>query len=141
MLSSQPDRVSSTLLAATLKAKGTDVSAETIHEILLQYRMTNPTPAVTICRPTDDTAESELTEDTTIFAPTPPTAMIYAEDFANMTTPTKLLENTVIAMETKSPDLSAAILFQQHCFQEPPMTTLLQQGATSLVSKGIVVCS
>ena len=138
MLSSYPDRVS-TQLAATLKAKGTNVSAETIHEILLQYRMTSPTPAV-ICRPTDDTTGSELTEDTTIFAPTPTAAMIYAEDFANMTTPTKLLEHTVIAMETKSPDLSAAILFQQHCFQ-PPMTTLLQQGATSLVSKGIVVCS
>jgi hypothetical protein len=133
------------VLEAELKAKGPNVlSAETIqkiHKVLSQYGMTISLP-LTLPNPTDDTL-SDLTDNTEAIAPTP-SVMIYAEDFARMATPVRLLENTVIAMESKSPDLSAARLFQQPFFsslsqyesteEQPPLTTLLQHGSTSPVS-------
>lgn len=155
MLSDRSDGVTSThdiadVLEAELKAKGPDVSAETIekiHKVLSQYGITVSLP-LSNSNAADDTVLSDLTSSTEVIEPSS-SDMIYVEDFARMTSPLRLRENTVIALESRSPDLSAARLLQQPCFLshsqyasseqastilllQPPLTTLLQQGPTVL---------
>ena len=154
MLSDRSHGVSSAhdiadVLEAELKAKGPDVSAETIqkiHNVLAQYGIMVSLP-LSNSNAADDTVLSDLTSSTEVIEPTS-SVMIYVEDFARMTSPVRLRENTVIALESRSPDLSAARLLQQPCFishsqyaasepastillMQPPLITVLQQGPTA----------